>query len=299
MFNHSLNFFKSFKKSGDLLRVYRGAFEEAAKTKDPDIKIKAFDTVVHYCDDSPACRTDDSIKRNMVMYWTYNNLGDAWVAKNYVNPENDYDNYLQAIEYYKEAVKIARDDTEKINSLQRISAIYKRMEDTENVHRTQEVIVDSLSDEYKRLGYMRLVKNGDNLTKNTQWLEKALDYVTKEEVSFLSKCQNTLVICKMLLENYRKTQDKVNLKRVNRLLNKTVGITVLAMEDKAIAEKVRTKKLEWYGKVLEIVLYYSENDRKLKLQTIGKIAEDLDSSEEILADGQKYDREMMLAMLLH
>lgn len=297
MLSHNFNIFKRFRNPGDLLRVYRKAFERASGNKNPDVKIDAFSEVVNYCDSSQACRIDDSIKRNMVMFWTYNNLGDAWVAKTYQNPTEKNINFSQALDCYREAVRAARDNAEKINSLQRIASIYRHIEDHENLAKTREQIVEALSDEYKRLGYMRLVQTGADSTKNTEWLEQALNYVTKEEVSFLNKCQNTLTICDQLAKNYRKLGDKVNLKRVNRLLNKTAVITVRAIEDKIAAEENREKQLEWYGLMLETVLHYCCGDRKFRLGALRKIAFGLQVSETISADGTSYTPEMLKAML--
>ena len=68
MFGQRLNFFRRSGRRGDILRVYRGAFDEAAESGNPDVKIRAFSQVVDFCASSGLCRTDDSIKRNKVMY---------------------------------------------------------------------------------------------------------------------------------------------------------------------------------------------------------------------------------------
>ena len=148
MFGQRLNFFRRGGRRGDILRVYRGAFDEAAESGNPDVKIRAFSQVVDFCASSGLCRTDDSIKRNKVMYWTYNNLGDAWVAKTYQNPSEKNDALRKAVGCYREAVNVARDEAEKINSLQRIAAIYKQIGDVGNLNKTREAIVLTLGDEY-------------------------------------------------------------------------------------------------------------------------------------------------------
>ena len=297
MFGQRLNFFRRGGRRGDILRVYRGAFDEAAESGNPDVKIRAFSQVVDFCASSGLCRTDDSIKRNKVMYWTYNNLGDAWVAKTYQNPSEKNDALRKAVGCYREAVNVARDEAEKINSLQRIAAIYKQIGDVGNLNKTREAIVHSLGDEYKRLGYMRLAQNNRENPKTAEWLEKALAYVTREEVSFLGKCQNTLSICKMLAQSYKDAGDKANARRIGRLLHKTARLTIQAMEDKTTAERSREKQLEWYGKMLEGALVYGKGDRRLKKQTAGRIVGLLEEGERITSDGMSYGRDGLKKML--
>ena len=285
------------EKCSDILRVYRGAFDEASGSQNPDVKIRAFNQVVDFCASSDCCQTDNSIKRNKVMYWTYNGLGDAWVAKTRQNPSKRTNALRRAIGWYRDAVNVARDAAEKIDSLQRIAAVYKQIEDGENLNKTRESIVHSLSDEYKRLGYMQLAQNNLKNPKITEWLEKALAYVTKEEVSFLGKCQNTLSICKMLAESYKEAGDKVNARRITKLMHKTALLTIQAMEDKAGTEKKRTRQLEWYGKMLETVFVYGKGDRGLKKQTAGCLAGLLEENESVMADGILYGREALKKML--
>ena len=203
----------------------------------------------------------------------------------------------KAVGCYREAVNVARDEAEKINSLQRIAAIYKQIGDVGNLNKTREAIVHSLGDEYKRLGYMRLAQNNRENPKTAEWLEKALAYVTREEVSFLGKCQNTLSICKMLAQSYKDAGDKANARRIGRLLHKTARLTIQAMEDKTTAERSREKQLEWYGKMLEVALVYGKGDRRLKKQTAGRIVGLLEEGERITSDGMSYGRDGLKKML--
>ena len=158
-------------------------------------------------------------------------------------------------------------------------------------------MVHSLGDEYKRLGYMRLAQNNRENPKTAEWLEKALAYVTREEVSFLGKCQNTLSICKMLAQSYKDAGDKANARRIGRLLHNTARLTIQAMEDKTTAEKSREKQLEWYGKMLEVALVYGKGDRRLKTQTAGRIVGLLEEGERITSDGMSYGRDGLKKML--
>ena len=231
------------------------------------------------------------------MYWTFNNLGDAWAAKTYHNTSEKNDTLRRAIGCYREAVTVARNEAEKINSLQRIAAVYKQIGDVGNLNKTREAIVHSLGDEYKRLGYMRLAQNNLKNQKTTEWLEKALAYVTREEVSFLGKCQNTLSICKMLAQSYKNANDKENVRRIGWLMHKTARLTIQTMEDKAGAENSRKKKLEWYGKMLETALIYGKNDYRLKKQTAGRLVGLLEEGEHIMAEGILYERESLKKML--
>lgn len=268
-------------KPGDLLRAYHAASEAAAEDASPDSKIKAYGKVIRSCGESDACRTDNSIKRNMVLYWTYNNLGDAWFQRNQNASSMAVDeaNYRKAISYYREAADIAVDGDEKVNSLQRIAEIYKHMEDAENFSKIQEDIVESLDDEHKKQGYLKLASGWQGGYKSTEWLEKALTFVMKEKVSLLDKCQNTLLICEMLMSNYKQQDDKENYRRIERLLGKTALIALRDLEDKAMEAVESSERLEFYAHMLKIVNYYYSNDSVFKMKAIQKIVNSLGEGE--------------------
>lgn len=65
----------------DILHYYRLASQQAALAQTPEEEAAAYRQVVDFCEDSRVCRLDDSIKRNSVMFWSYNNIGDALLKK--------------------------------------------------------------------------------------------------------------------------------------------------------------------------------------------------------------------------
>lgn len=272
---------KSFQTPGDLLKIYKEAFEAAGQDFNPDIRIKAYDKVINYCSGSEACLIDSSVKRNMVLYWTYNNLGDAWLqrGKQSESATEDGHNYRNAISYYREAVTVAVDRDEKVISLRKIASIYKHIGDVENLRKVGEEIVDHLDDEHKRMSYMKLADIWKGTYKNTKFLEKALDFVNKEDVSLLDKCQNTLQICEMLLNNYKEIDDKENIKRINRLLNKTALIVIRDLEEKIVETSDRETQLDLYAKMLELVNRYCLDDSGFKMKAIQKIVNSIEDGE--------------------
>lgn len=265
----------------ELLRVYRSAAVAATQDSSPESKIRAFNKVINYCDNSEACSTDDSLKRNVVLYWTYNHLGDAWAQRHQaagaaVMTEEDL---RKAISFYQEAVDIAPDGEDKLNSLQRIAEIYKHMQNVEKLSKLEEGIVDSLDDAHKTQGYLELATATEDNYKSAEWLEKALSFVMKEKVNLLEKCQNTLLISDMLLKNYQIAEDKVNRNRMERLINKTAMISIRALEEKIANEEDRSAKLELYAAILKIVNQYCKTDSSFRMKAYQKIVNSLDVGE--------------------
>lgn len=69
------------QQPNDILHYYRLASQQAALAQTPEEEAAAYRQVVDFCEDSRVCRLDDSIKRNSVMFWSYNNIGDALLKK--------------------------------------------------------------------------------------------------------------------------------------------------------------------------------------------------------------------------
>lgn len=282
------------RKPASLLGVYRTAFEKASRSDDPDVKISAYGQVVNFCGESRSCRIDESIKRNRVMYWSFNNLGDAFILKNRENNGTAREqNYQLAIAYYREALNLARDDAEKINSLKKIAEVYKCLEDAESLSRTEEDIVESLGDEYKRQGYVSLAASREDQGEKSEWLEKALEYVTKEEVSFLTKCRNTLAIGEMLADSYRSRRDGANVRRIRKLMENTAVLAIKALEDKLAGETRRGRQLEVYGEIVETAEKFCLQNKDFRQDILRKVCAGLDDSEVIYADGTALSKSIL------
>lgn len=265
----------------ELLRVYRSATEDVADDKSPENKIRAFGKVINYCGSSEACSTDDSLKRNVVLYWTYNHLGDAWAQRHQAAGATTMteEDFRKAVSFYQEAVEVAPGGEDKLNSLQRIAEIYRHMQDVQSLSKLEEGIVESLDDAQKAQGYLELATVSENNYKSTEWLEKALSFVMKEKVNLLEKCQNTLLIADMLRNNYEATDDKDNRKRIERLINKTAMISIRALENKVVSEEDRSAKLDLYAAILKIVNQYCKTDSSFRMKAYQKIVNSLDEGE--------------------
>lgn len=57
------------------------AYSQAVKAAalNPDLKEEAFGAVIDFCDNNQACSLDSSIKRNMLLFWSYNNIASAMI----------------------------------------------------------------------------------------------------------------------------------------------------------------------------------------------------------------------------
>lgn len=214
---------KPFENSQDLLKIYRMAYEKAKYVKDFDEKILAFNDVINYCADSKLCVEDDSKKRNQVLFWTYNNIGDVFVEKN--TKELNDENYFYALQYYNNALEFLSSDENKKSVLEKIAFIYGELQDDMSRQKTLEQIVMVEPDSMKRQAFVELAKVTDDVKLQAKYLENALNYVTYENVSVLEKCKNTLDICAWLLEIYEHIpKSNSDYERIKTLQKNTISL---------------------------------------------------------------------------
>lgn len=276
----------------DILQAYKIANDTAASSENLDAKIRAYDAVVNFCMNSRGCRLDDSTKRSMVMYWSYSNIGDAYARKNFEKSQYSFDmqNYIEALKYYNGALQVARDDTEKMGALSRMAMVYLSMGETEKWEITKEQIIDYMDESYKKRAYAELAEEVKDNSRSIVLLEKALGYVTKEEVSVFAKCQNTLAICENLLSRYRDEHDFVNMKRIQDLIDKTAILGVAALEERIHNTDDREQRLTLYVKLLEFEDKYMQFDRGYKVKIYQALANLLREDESLNIGGVKISR---------
>lgn len=213
---------KSFQKSNDLMKMYRMAYEKAKYMRDIDDKLLAYNEVISYCANSKMCMVDDSIKRNQILYWTYNNIGEMFLEKNGHEPAAD--NYIYAVQYFQNALEFTKSSKDKQVTLEKIAHIYTELQDENGWRRTKEQIAAVEEDKMKRQAYFELASGTDDINLQAKYLEKALNYVTEENISVLEKCQNTLDICARLLEIYQYTQKDTDYLRIKELQKNTIEL---------------------------------------------------------------------------
>lgn len=213
---------KPFENAQDLLKIYRAAFEKTKYIKDADERILVFNEVINYCASSKICVEDDSLKRNQVLFWTYDNIGDIFVEKNLIEPNNE--NYIYALQYYHNAIEFLTSLNDKKTVLEKIAHIYIELRDEKLWYETLEQMVLLEDDEMKRQAYVELANKTDDIKLQIRYLENALNYVIYENVSVLEKCKNTLQICEKLLQIYEYTEAKSDYKRIAELKKKTLEL---------------------------------------------------------------------------
>ena len=213
---------KPYENAQDLLKIYRAAFEKAKYLKDDDEKLLAFNEVIDYCAKSKICVEEDTKKRNQVLFWTYNNIGDIFTLKNTTELKDE--NYVYALQYYKNAMEFLSTDSDKKPILEKMAHIYLELQDEKMWRKTLEQIALNEDDEMKRQAFVELSNTTDDAKLKAQYLETALNYITYENVSFLQKCKNTLNICEILLSIYEQNNAKSDYERIKTLQTNTLEL---------------------------------------------------------------------------
>ncbi len=145
-----------------LMQAYRQANREAEKTSDADKKIEAYDKVINFCSNTRSCRFEKSMKRDMLLYWAYNNVARAYCQKKIPSA---------AMLYWQKALQVAPNDKLRRNILEQmvdtageetipaaqkarnilkiaaqLAEIYKKQKDAENLRR-----IEKLSEKIKAI----------------------------------------------------------------------------------------------------------------------------------------------------
>ncbi len=265
----------------NILKVYQMANQAADQSQNPDDKIRAYDRVINFCRNDGVCQLDDTIKKSVVLYWSYNNIGDALSEKN--DPQ-------RSLQYYLKGLSFARDNLEKISVLNRMAHNYEKLGDRQNWLATKISIVENLKIEERRKAYLALLSEVREEAEMAVLLEKALQSVSGEELSLLAKCQNTLLISSKLTEIYRKRREKKNLKRIIDLTAKTAVLAVKSLEGRIDAENDHEQKLQLLGKLIEIENKFLQPGKARQKEIYRRLADTLGEDELFYYEGRKYTR---------
>ena len=287
------------QQPNDILHYYRLASQQAALAQTPEEEAAAYRQGVNFCEDSRVCRLDDSIKRNSVMFWSYNNIGDALLKKgrSLLGFKAASKNYAEVLHSYDQALHSARDAAEKISTLNKMAQTYRLMGDKENWIKTEEKVIENLADSFKRPAYLKLAEQADDLSLAAALTEKALDYVLAETVSLRQKFRNLLDICSRLEKLYRRLKDGRNRTRLLELKRKTVRLLMSALENKIIRETDSRRKYVLYDELMRLGNHYLEDDRLWKVQILQLLKSELAEGEVWHLDGTKYSRKIIDKML--
>lgn len=274
----------------DILHHYRLASQQAALAHSPDEEIAAYSQVVHFCETTDFCRLDDSIKRNSVMFWSFNNIGDALIKKSRhgFRYKSDADSCRKAVESYRAALYLARDSAEKISTWNKIAQAYKQMGDKSNWVKAEEEIIQNLAEEYKCAAYLRLAEKADEPKQAAELLENALDFVIRQKVSVLAKCRDMLEICNRLLRQYHRLKDRSNEQRIGNLQRRTVLLLMTAIENRIVRETDKERKRNWYNQLMITGNKYLPQDKLWKVQALQLLRNELSADEIWHLDGVKY-----------
>ena len=188
---------RKYQDETDLLKAYREAYESAKYLYDIDDKLNAYHKVLNFCIDSEKCTEDNSVKRNQVLFWTYNQIGDLFLQKNGL--ELTAQNYLYAVQYFQHALEFAKSNEEQKEVLQKLARVYRDLKDEDEYQRTLEKIILLLDEALKKESRTALTQNR---SKDLSLLEDTLNLIGEENLIFLKKCRQTTPVCDKLLNVY-------------------------------------------------------------------------------------------------
>ena len=163
-----------------------------------------------------------SNKAKTVIYWCYVKLGDIFYEKGLQNQDNN--KYFVAVDYYNQALIYANNFDEKNRILLRLKDIYYYLDDKDALLKVGEALIENLDKRDRFSAYIMLAQNTDSSKFKAMLLEKALNEVTKQEMSFYNKYQDTLNVCSQLIVLYELLGENDKLQRIRDLQNNTLKL---------------------------------------------------------------------------
>jgi len=210
---------RPYQKDVDLLKVYRQAFESAKYFSDTDDKLWGYSKVIDYCAKSKKCSDTQSKKRDQILFWTYNNIGDLFLQKNL--DSFDFDNLNHALFAYQNALELSKDRENQTDVLKKMRDIYLVLEDKEGYFQTSSQMARLVDETLKAEMFMSLAEEANTKEAEAYFLEQALLFVDKENISFLQKCRHTLTLCDRLLKIYQKIGKRAEAIRIKQMKEQT------------------------------------------------------------------------------
>ena len=202
-----------------LIKKYRQAFEASKHLSSIDDKLLGYDNVIRFCARHKSCLEKQSVKRNQVLFWTYNNIGDLFLQKNLDHFEML--NFQNALSSYQNALEFSKDDEDQVEVLKKIRDIYDALGDENAAKGVSKEISEYIDDALKIDMFLHLANTSSNKTEESYFLEQALKYISDEKISFLKKCRGKLYICERLLQIYQKALQHSDTLRIEKIRNET------------------------------------------------------------------------------
>ena len=199
----------------NLLQFYNQALNEADKNSDIRQKLTAFNKVINFCSKDLGCLNDNSRKRDMVLYWTYNNIGDIFMTEAIKN--KDVASYFDAEVNYQRALNFSRNAEEKISVLEKLAALYLQYDDLSNYYEVKDSLIEVMPITARSEAFEKLADEAKDYNRKIYFLEKALNFVNYEKVSAKLRCEQTIRLCEKLRDLYADKKDYANLARIEEL----------------------------------------------------------------------------------
>lgn len=288
---------KKTDANSNLVRAYHQALQAAKTAGNVNAEIAAYSKVIELGQNSFPNGEDVVDKKSLILYWSYNNLGDALTKKNRNKIIFDKDNYNLALDYYNQAYKLARDNAEKIAVLKRMAYSYQLMKDRDAFDKCFLQIIELSKDKDKREAYVALAEMQKDADAAALFYERALEYVPKEEIDVVGKCLNTLAICRELMVLYQELNFPGQQKRIYDLMNKTALLAVRSLEDKIDAEDDRLRKLALFAKLIDVNKNYLHADDSRCGCLYRRMNDLLMNGEELDFGGVKYSKAIIRKLL--
>ena len=141
-----------------------------------------------------------------------------------VNNDSENNKLFLAVDYYNQALKFAQSETEKNRILDMLKNVYSFLDDKEALIKVEESWAENQDARDRFSAYMLLAKEADNPKDKAMLLEKALNEVTKQEMSFYNKFQDTLNVCSQLIVLYELLKEKDKLQKIRKLQEDTLKL---------------------------------------------------------------------------
>lgn len=111
---------KSWQPPQNLMQAFRVARQAADNSHDVDERIEAYSSVIDFCTRTEVCRMEQSIKKQTLMFWVYDRLGEAFAEKKDV---------VNAVDAFSKSFVLARNDKQKNFVLKKFAALYEHNAD--------------------------------------------------------------------------------------------------------------------------------------------------------------------------
>ena len=126
-----------------------------------------FEKVISFCEKDEVCRDDNSLKKNVLMFWSYKKIAVFYEKGN---------KYKKAYEFWQKTLEFAGKSSTKINIAYKLLALLPKMRLSIN-DKAQEIvrICNYLQKEYENTG------NSNNTLRISKLREKALKLLNKSK----------------------------------------------------------------------------------------------------------------------